>query len=202
MRVTEKDRKIYKFIDKEGFATVKQIGNVFFNDITYKNELAKKRLNCLVEHGYIKQSKSVNCNQHIFYTDDKFKKQTYHNIVVMDLYSKFNEMRNLNIIDFKREKSWGTGKGKVVSDAFLSVSYNGMIRSYVVEVQASNNPWKNSINKYANVEILQEMVNECGGVYPVMIFVDEISHNVDVLGTPYKIIQVDMNLTDFPLIFS
>lgn len=202
MRVTEKDRKIYKFIDDEGFATVKQIGNVFFKDIIYKNELAKKRLNCLLEHGYIKQNKSVNCNQHIFYTDDKFKRQTYHNIVVMDLYSKFIEMRNLDVIHFEREKSWGTGKGKVVSDAFLSVSYNGKIRSYIVEVQASNNPWKNSINKYANVEILQEIVDTCGGVYPVMLFVDEISHNMDILGTPYKIVQLDMNLTDFPLIFS
>lgn len=202
MRVTAKDRKIYKFIDDEGFATVKQIGNVFFNDIIYKNELAKKRLNCLVEHGYIKQTKSVNCNQHIFYTDDKFKRQTYHNIVVMDLYSKFKEMRNVDIIHFEREKSWGDGKGKVVSDAFIAVSYNGNIKSYIVEVQASNNIWKNSINKYANVQILQEMVNACGGVYPIMIFVDEISHNMDVLGAPYKIVQVDMNLTDFPLIFS
>lgn len=202
MRITEKDRKIYKFIDKVGFATVKQIGSTFFNDITYKNELAKKRLNCLIEHGYIKQAKSVNCNQHIFYSDDKFKRQTYHNIVVMDLRSKFNEMRKVDIISFEREKVWGSGSGKVISDAFISISYEGKIRSYIVEVQASNNLWKNSINKYANQDILQEMVNASGGVFPTMIFVDEISHNMDSLGAPYEIKQLDMNLTDFPLIFS
>ena len=106
MRITPKDRDIYKYIEKEGFATVKQIGNIFFNDIIYKNELAKKRLNCLVEHGYVREVKSTNCNQHIFYSNDKFKKQSYHNIVVMDLYSKFLEMRKVDVIKFEREKTF------------------------------------------------------------------------------------------------
>lgn len=199
MRITEKDRKIYKYIEAAGFATVKQIGNIFFNDIIYKNELAKKRLNCLVEHGHIKQVKSVNCTQHIFYCDDKFKRQTYHNIVVMDLYSKFLEMRKLEVVNFQREKIWAGGK--VISDAFLSVSYKGKIQSYIVEVQASRNLWKNSINKYADTNVLQEIIDNCDGVYPLMIFVDEIVHDTKQLGAPFEIAQVDMNLTDFPLIF-
>lgn len=199
MRVTPKDREIYKYIEKVGFATVKQIGNVFFNDITYKNELAKKRLNCLVEHGHLKEIKSINCNQHIFYSDDKYKRQTYHNIIVMDLYSKFLEMRKLEIINFEREKTWAGGK--VISDAFITASFRGKIQSYIVEVQASKNLWKNSINKYADMEILQDMVNSCGGVLPVMIFVDELVHNTDALEAPFEVTQVDMNLTDFPLIF-
>lgn len=200
MRITDKDRSIYKLIDEVGFATVKQIGSIFFNDITYKNELAKKRLNCLIEHGYIKQAKSVNCNQHIFYTDDKLKRQTYHNIIVMDLYVKFNEMRKLEILHFEREKRWDNGK--VISDAFISVSYNGNIKSYIVEVQASKNLWKSSVNKYANQDVLEEMAEACGGVLPTMIFVDEICHKIDDPNIPFEIVQVDMNLTDFPLIFS
>ena len=199
MRITEKDRKIYKFIESAGFATVKQIGNIFFNDIIYKNELAKKRLNCLVEHGHVREVKSVNCNQHIFFTDDKFKRQTYHNIVVMDLYSKFLEMRKLEVINFEREKVWAGGK--VISDAFITASFRGKIQSYIVEVQASRNPWKNSVNKYADLNVLQDMANQSGGVLPVMIFVDELVHNTEQLETPFEITQIDMNLTDFPLIF-
>ena len=200
MRITEKDRRIYKYIENAGFATVKQIGNIFFNDITYKNELAKKRLNCLVEHGHIKEVKSVNCNQHVFFADDKYKRQTYHNIVVMDLYSKFLEMRKLEVIKFEREKTWAGGK--VISDAFITVSYADKIQSYIVEVQASKNLWRKSIEKYADMEVLQDMINQSGGVYPIMIFVDSLMHNIENLGTPFDIAQVDMNLNDFPLIFN
>lgn len=32
MEITKRDEKIYEFIEKHGFATVKQITNVFFND--------------------------------------------------------------------------------------------------------------------------------------------------------------------------
>ena len=199
MRITPKDRDIYKYIEKEGFATVKQIGNIFFNDIIYKNELAKKRLNCLVEHGYVREVKSTNCNQHIFYSNDKFKKQSYHNIVVMDLYSKFLEMRKVDVIKFEREKSWFGGK--VISDAFITISFNGKIQSYIVEVQASNNLWRKSIDKYADVDVLQEVVNQAGGVFPTMIFVDELNHNLDGLGIPFPVAQIDMKLTDFPLVF-
>lgn len=199
MRITPKDREIYKYIEKNGFATVKQIGNIFFNDITYKNELAKKRLNCLIEHSHIKVTKSANCKQHVFYADDKYKRQTYHNIVVMDLYSKFLEMRKLEVIKFEREKKWGNGK--VISDAFITVSYRGKIQSYIVEVQASNNPWRKSIEKYADIDVLQDMADNSGGTLPVLIFVDELVHNTDTLEAPFNIVQVDMNLTDFPLIF-
>lgn len=199
MRITDKDRKIYKYIDQTGFATVKQIGNIFFNDITYKNELAKKRINCLVEHQYIKEAKSINCTQHVFYCDDKYKKQTYHNIVVLDLYSKFLEARSIEIIKFEREKVWANGK--VISDAFITISYRGKIQSFIVEVQASKNLWKNTINKYANLDVLSDMQSQSGGALPAMIYVDEIMHDMKQFEAPYQLLQVDMNLTDFPLIF-
>lgn len=198
MRITNKDREVYKYISEQGFATVKHIANVFFNDITYKNELAKKRLTCLIEHGYVKQIKSVNCNQHIFYADDKFKKQTYHNIVLMDLYTKFLEMRGLEIINFEREKTWA---GKVRSDGFLIVKYRGKIQSFLIEVQASNNSWKNSITKYEYREVVEEIRDACDGVMPVLIYVDELMHNITELEKVFQIRQVDMKLTDFPLIF-
>lgn len=200
MRVTNKDREIYHFIEANGFSTVKQIANVFFNDIIYKNELAKKRLTCLVEHGQIKKAKSVNCSQHVFYSSDKFKRQTYHNIVVMDLYSKFLEMSHLEVLNFKREKEWANGKVK--SDAFLTVKYRGKIQNFLVEVQASNNDWKKSILKYIdNTEVMTDIRDACDGYVPVLIFVDEFMHRVDDLESLFQIRQVDMKLTDFPLIF-
>ncbi len=77
MEITKRDEKIYKFIENHGFATVKQINNVFFNDILYGSTLAKRRLDCLIEHGYVKMTKSTNCDQNIFYSDDKFKNKHF-----------------------------------------------------------------------------------------------------------------------------
>ena len=201
MRITSKDREIYKYIEKNKFATVKQIANVFFNDIIYKNELAKKRLSCLVEHGQIKYSKAENCNQMVFYSEDKYKLQTYHNIVVMDLYTKFLEMRNLEVLNFEREKVWGSGKGAVRSDAFITVKYSGKIQNFLVEAQASKNLWINSITKYNNKVVLEEIYKACGGYAPVLIFMDEIMHSLDKVESFFQVRQIDLKLTDFPLIF-
>lgn len=202
MRVTDKDKKIYKYIEEQGFATVKQIANIFYNDITYKNELAKKRLSCLVEHGYVKQTKSVNCNQHIFYADDKFKRQTYHNIIVMDFYTKLLEMKSVKVLEFEREKVWGSREGvyvknNIVSDAYIVTQIKDYIRVFLLEVQSSKNNWKNTITKYE--PHAKDIMEECGGV-PTIILADEVQHTINIEHS-LPICQIDCKMTDFPLIF-
>lgn len=204
MRVTEKDKEIYKFIGDVGFATVKQVANVFFNDIIYRNELAKKRISCLVEHGYVKQYKAVNCSQHIFCVNEKLKRQTYHNILVMDLYSKFLECRSVDVLDFTREKAWDINK--VISDAFMTVKYKKgkevIIQNFIVEIQVSNNDWKKTLEKYNNTRVDKEIRAKCSGYEPVIILVDEVQHNLDLISCPYQIVQIDTKMTDFPLVFN
>jgi hypothetical protein len=126
MQVTENDQKIYEYISKTGFATVKQISNIFYNDILYGATLAKKRLNCLIQHGYIKKIKSTNCNQDIFYEDSKFKRQSKHNILVMDVYSCFRKIENLNVLNFELNNN-GVLTIKYIQMLFLLLNMMHMI---------------------------------------------------------------------------
>jgi hypothetical protein len=203
MKVTEKDEKIYKFIEENGFATVKQIANVFYSDILYGSTLAKKRLDCLVQHGYIKQTKSVNCSQHVFYALDKNKRKTKHAIIVMDLYSRFLMMKNLEVLNFEREKCFANNK--VIADGFLTVKFskitNVIIQSFLIEVQTSNNDYTKVLGKYNDKEVFDDVNNQCGGYAPLLIYVDDVRHNMANVTCPYQICQIDENLSDFPLIF-
>jgi hypothetical protein len=203
MKVTDKDEKIYKFIEDNDFATVKQIANIFYSDILYGSTLAKKRLDCLVQHGYIKQTKSTNCSQHIFYVLDKHKRKTRHAIIVMDLYSKFLQMKNLEVLNFERERCFAGNK--VIADAFLTVKFNKIsnviIQSFLIEVQTSNNDYTKVLNKYNDKDVFDDVNNACGGYAPVLIYVDDIKHNMNGVACPYQICQIDENLNDFPLIF-
>lgn len=199
MRVTDKDRKIYRYIEDNNFATVKQIGNVFYNDIIYKNELAKKRLNCLIEHNYIKKTKSVNCSQHIYYIDDKYKRQTYHNIIIMDFYTKFLEMKGVEVLEFIKEKEWNNKK--VRSDALISISVNDEIIYFILEVQTSKNDYKSNLDKYLDKNTVNDIVHYCKGSFPVIVLVDEIFHNISKYNNYLQIVQLDQKLTNFPLVF-
>lgn len=198
MRITEKDKLIYNYLVQYKFATVKQIGNVFFNDIIYKNELAKKRLNCLIEHGLIKSCKSTNCAQHIFYIEAKYKNQSYHNIVVMDFLSKLLEMNSVEVVDFHREKTWEYNNKSIRSDAVFKIHYNGFARVFILEVNASKNNIKTTIEKYNSFKDC--IINECN-CKPVLVLADAISYDLNKYKSFMHITQVDIKLTDFPLIF-
>lgn len=198
MRVTANDKKIYKFIEDFGFATVKQIANIFFNNITYKNELAKKRLTCLIEHNLVDKAKSINCSQHIFYSDDKYKRQTIHSIIIMDFYTKFIE-EGIDVLEFKREKRWNNGK--VISDAFITVKYNNKIQSFILEVQTSNNTYKKNISKYLDEDVRKEIIDYCHGFFPVIVHVDDVEHNVEEFKDKLQIVQLETNLKRFVLLF-
>lgn len=203
MIVTQKDELIYKYIEENNFATVRQITNAFFSDLLYGATSAKKRLSCLIEHGYIKQTKSTNCNQDIFFVDDKYRKQSKHSILVMDVYSKFYKMENLKIIDFKKEK--GFANNKVISDGFINISYYSVgktiIQSFIIEVQTSKNDYKKVLNKYNDSVIDSDIRAECDGFAPVLIYIDNIKHDMSNICCPYQICQLKESLSDFPLIF-
>lgn len=204
MIVTKKDELIYKYIEENKFATVRQITNVFYSDILYGATSAKRRLLCLIEHGYIKQTKSTNCNQNVFYIDDKDRKQSKHSILVMDVYSEFRKTANLEVIDFQKEK--GFCNKKVIADGFISVKYNNadnfVIQNFIIEVQTSRNDFKKVLNKYNNADVDYDIRANCDGFAPVIIYVDNVKHDMSKISCPYQICQLHENLSDFPLIFS
>lgn len=203
MIVTKKDELIYQYIEDNHFATVRQITNAFFGDLLYGATSAKKRLMCLIEHGYIKQTKSINCNQDIFFVDDKYRKQSKHSILVMDVFSEFYKMNNLKIIDFKKEK--GFANNKVIADGFINVSYTNfdkmIIQSFIIEVQTSKNDYKKVLNKYNDPIVDADIRAECDGFAPAIIYIDNIRHNMNNINCPYQICQLKESLNDFPLIF-
>lgn len=206
MKVTENDQKIYDYISKTGFATVKQISNIFYSDILYGPTLAKKRLNCLIEHGYIKKIKSSDCNQDIFYEDSKFRRQSKHNILVMDVYSCFRKIDSLNVINFEVNKQWGIDH-KIYSDAFLTVEYNAydniFTQNFIIEVETSKTKYKNPLYRYNDVEIDTDIRAACSGFAPVIILIDNIKHNKDFyLQCSYQVCHLDESLCGFPLVFS
>lgn len=208
MQITEKDKTINTHIEKYGFATVKQIANIFFNDSAFKGQQAYKRLKALLEYGYIKQYKSVNCSQNIYAVSDKYKRQTLHNIIALDVICKFIECKSIKILDAKRERVWANGK--VISDAFVTIKYTKgievFIQSFIVEIHTSNNKWQKTLEKYNNKEVIDDILKSTPGgdkgIAPTLIFVDSVTHNFESINCPFKITQIDSSLTDFPFVFN
>jgi hypothetical protein len=122
----------------------------------------------------------------------------------MDLYSKFLQMKNLEVLNFERERCFAGNK--VIADAFLTVKFNKIsnviIQSFLIEVQTSNNDYTKVLNKYNDKDVFDDVNNACGGYAPVLIYVDDIKHNMNGVAGPYQICQIDENLNDFPLILT
>ena len=112
-KLTKRDISVIKYVEKYGFVTIKQAANFAFNNNEYATDIARRRLNAIVELGYL-QTTTIGSTK-VFYIEDKYANVSLHMIVTMNLYSSLIRY-GAEILYFKREQSWLEGQRR--SDAF------------------------------------------------------------------------------------
>lgn len=194
--ITERDRMIYNHIDKYNFATIEQIQKIFFREQKYGYDVARRRLNLLVKHEYLKCSRNYATNQNIFYIDNNYRKVNIHSMLLMDYYSELIS-NGAEVISFEKEKEFAGGK--VRSDGFCIFIFNGFKYYQIIEVHASHN--KLNVKKYEDEEVRNELLALCNNVLPNLILIDDTLRQGTVEVKDMEIVQLDFNLDAFPKVF-
>lgn len=178
IRITDRDKEIISYVEQYGFVTISQAYNMWFSDQTYGYDLARKRLNILVDTGRLKSNKSKHTNfTNIYYIDKRYSNMSHHNILIMDVYSKITSFGG-DIKYFKREQPWDDGKYR--SDAYVIYTFEGYVYALFIEVFSLGTSSCNSLNTLKDK--LQERY------FNVMTNKEYQSINTNVLGANYDIV--------------
>jgi hypothetical protein len=197
--ITSRDREIVNWVSIHKSITIDQCRKIFMPGCSSGYKIAQRRLNKLVENGYLKMSKT-DTNENVYYTD---KKLSYHDLLINSFYASLINCGAKNIV-FAHPQKWLNGK--VISDAFLSYDYGQYTFYNILEVCVTH--------KKINIEGYEELYNSgeahqlCGNTFPRIIVMDDVEHfnlnnyHSDLLTkNEVQIIQVDYSLNNLPLIF-
>jgi hypothetical protein len=200
--LTDRDKETLKHIEDYDFITIKQLQNIIYNTQNFGYDIARKRLNKLVEKGKIKVFKDIVSNQNVYYYE---KKPSYHDIIIMDFYSELIR-EGVNMLFFQKRFEWLNKD--VISDGFCCYFFNGKFYSNLIEVCYSHHA-RTSVEKYQALYDSREAHNFISGVtegveikFPKLILIDNVEHTKPFSITKdVDIKQLDFNLKSISKIF-
>lgn len=213
MILRDKDKEIIRYIEKYNFITIAQAYDLWFFHRRYGYDSARKRLNQMVESGYLNQQYDMEelYAPKIYYIGDKYRKPSKHMITIMDVYAYITKL-GAEIIYFKREESWL--EGKYVSDGFIVFKFEAYCFSAFIEVLKSNqvkDMCKNSKFYMKYTEIIesddsQKKLQSITGLdiqfaNPKLIIVDDMIHKNKFEVEGLDIIKVNSKLDGLSMIF-
>lgn len=193
--LSERDRNILRHIEEYKFATIKQISDMFFSEQKYGYDIARKRLNAMVQHNQLLVDRNYDNNQNV-YSLEKLKKVTKSNLLLMDFYSKLIH-EGIEIICFEKEYT-GLMGGKIRPDAFVAIKIDNWILYLCVEVQTRHEGV--DLEKYERFYTTNEFQDKFN-VFPVIVVIDDIVHKKPLQSNRFKVVQLDFNLVGFTSIF-
>lgn len=212
--LTKRDKQIVRYIEDNGFITISQCCNIWFNDKKYGYDLARKRLQEIERLNYCKSyiDHKIYAPEKIYYIDDKYAKPSKHTIISMNIYSELIKL-GATILYFKREQKWLNGKYR--TDAFIVYLMDRSLYATASEIilgSATNKSYTDQREimngKYYEVFVVNEEevntivdeclkkvgINESVSANKSVLFVDEIEHNKSWIVDEVRTFQVGHDL--------
>jgi hypothetical protein len=163
-------------------------------DAKFGYKIAQKRLGRLVENGYLKVGRT-DSTENIYYYD---KKISYHDLLVNSFYAEIIKA-GAKIINFEHSKEWLKNKAPI-SDGFFIVEYGEYYFYFILEVALT----KKDVNMRAYEDLYRSgLLQKQYNCFPILDVMDEVQHKNKLYyhSDIFKVIQVDLNLNNLPLIF-
>lgn len=197
MILSNRDREILLHIESFGFATIKQIADLFFSKQKYGYDMARKRLNLMVKDKklYVYRDYDINLN---IYTLNKSKKAKPSDMLLLDFYCKMI-FEGAEILFFEKEYT-GLSDGKIRPDAFTLVKFENWVLYLFIEIQTRHA--KADIEKYEVLYSSQEFQNKFEtNIFPTVVVIEDVKHKSPYHSDNFKVVQLDLDMKGFPKIF-
>jgi hypothetical protein len=202
-----RDMEICRYIERYDYCTTRQIEKSFFRDQNYSYVLARRRLDQLVKHGYIKVEKDDQNNRNIYvFKKDKMKSPTPHRLIILDVLAEMH-YSGFQVEHFEVEKHWIDEKNKgVYSDGFAIFTFDDgkEVRRYhyFIEVQTSNNAHNlEKYDKLHDMNLVQKFYLDNGydkNFFPKRILlISDREYKTDISTQHCQVIQLDTKLNNF-----
>lgn len=190
--ITDRDRDIINFVNSIGFASIKNISDMFFTDCRYGYDLARKRLKKIYDCGrYIKKFINVETNEIVYIPiDSKVKNVSVHSMRVLEYVCKLKGL-GCDITEVEFEPVFGGIK----PDAYISFKFNGYIYFELLEIQLRHDYV--NISKFKKEDTINAILDRTNDVYPKLVIVQDTKkdYNKDN-DSDFEIVQLDLSMND------
>ena len=194
---TPTDKLVLKYIEEFDSLTLKQCQRGFYNTQNCGYEVARRRMQKLVDAKYLKVGKNKTSNENVYYMERKLKQ---HDLLVMDFYIELLAMGATDIT-FIRSKPWLDNL--IISDAYAIYTFGGFTYYNIVEVCLTHNriPMDNYEKLFDSHE--GDIINPGEeNSFPSIIIIDDVSHKKEMNSSSrIKIYKINFELSDFAKIF-
>lgn len=195
--LSDRDKEILVHIETFGFATIKQIADIFYQQQKYGYDMARKRLNQMTDNKKLFRKKDYDTNSNI-YTIEKSKTVRKSDVLAMDFYAKLiNE--GAQILLFEREYT-GFLDGKIRPDIFTAIKIENWLIYMFVEIQTRHA--KADVDKYERLYVTKQFQDKFQTpTFPTVVVIEDVIHKDPYHSENFKIVQMDLNMSGFPKIF-
>lgn len=190
--ITERDRDIINFIETIGFASIKNIADMFFTDCRYSYDLSRKRLKKIYECGrYIKKFNNLETNEIVYIPiNSKIKNVSVHSMRVLEYVCKLKGL-GCEISEVEFEPVFGSVK----PDAYIRFKFNGYIYFELLEIQLRHDFV--NIDKFKKEDTIESVLNRTNDVYPKIIIVQNTKKDYNKNNdSDFEIVQLDLSMND------
>ncbi|WP_252225350.1 MULTISPECIES: hypothetical protein [unclassified Clostridium] len=190
--ITDRDKEIINFIDKIGFATIKNITDMYFTNNRYGYDSARKRLKKISEMGeYIKYFKNSETNELVYIPyESKLKRVSIHNIKVLEYLCDLKVL-GCDIKEIELEPVFDSIK----PDAYVCFEFNNFLYCQLVEVQIRHDYV--DLKRFKKPEVIKSIYEKMKDVSPRIIIIQDTNKDYEKDNdTEFKIIQLYTDLRD------
>lgn len=193
----DRDKQILRHIEEWEFATIKQIADIFYPQQKYGYDLARKRLNLLVDNQKLLKYRDIDSNINV-YTLEKAKNRRKSDFILMDFYAKLT-LEGADILLFEKEYNKFMD-GKMRPDAFIVIKIEGWLLYLFVEVQTRHA--KVDLGKYERLFVSNEFQEKFQtNIFPTIVIIEDVVHKDQYKSDNFKVVQIDSDMSGFPKIF-
>lgn len=186
--VTQRDKRILRFIEDFGGITINQCSKIFFRDTKHPYDLARKRLKKIAEMTDLRYFTNKLTGERVYCHD---KRLTPHTVFLYNVYAEFIH-HDCKIIEFKKEPQYLDGARR--ADGFFEIEYNNGRRKIIcVEIEVT---YSTDFSKYDEIYKGGEFQSKYGeDAFPLVVNVGDLES--DYSSENFEIAYLDYNLSNF-----
>lgn len=195
--ITDRDRRILKYMETYKYATLEQIRKVFFKEQKNGYNIARRRMGEMRKANYLKVDRNIENNKLVYMWNEKdIKMPSRHRLILLDVLANLHYL-GFNVQLFEIEKYWHNGK--IRSDGFTVFTLNNVnVKNryhYFIEIHTSNNNY--NLQKYDLLYETGEVQRYLGrNIFPrVMLVTDYIPRDMQLQHT--KVVTLNTKLDEF-----
>lgn len=140
--ITNRDKRIIKFIEEYGSITINQCSKMFFRNNKERYDQARKRLQVIHKAGHLKKYRRDPRSEAIYYIEKRLK---VHDLKLLDVLGELNEFR---VHLCTKEKQIVIGENKYILDGAVVLDIDSTLIPVLIEIDYTH---YTSMEKITNV---------------------------------------------------